>query len=634
MLRGIRTASANWLGRIVLILVMGLLVVSFAIWGIGDIFRGFGTSTVATVGGTDIGVEQFRQTYNDRLQQLSRQIGRPITPDQARALGFDRRILGEVIAEAAFDERARQLGLAVPDASVARSITEDTNFQGPTGRFDRFRFEQLIRSAGYTEARYTAEQRRVMLRRQIADAVSGDVTVPQTAADLVNRYQNEQRTIDYATLDSGQAGDIPQPTAEELAKFFEDRKTSFRAPEYREATLLMLTPAEVARWMEISDADAKQAYEERRAQYVQPEQRRVQQIVLPNAEEARAAAEKLTNGLSFAQLAAERGLAEKDLDLGLVTKAGMIDRAVADAAFALPEGGTSAPVQGRFGTVIVHVTKIEPERVRTFEDVAQEIRQTLALERARHEVQDYHDKIEDERAGGQTLAEASQKLGLTSRSIETDRSGRGPDGAVIPDLPPAPDLLGNIFASDVGVETDPVQMQNAGYVWYEVTNVKPSRDRSLEEVKDRVEARWREAQIAERLQAKASALVDKLKAGASLAEIATAEGLTVKTESALKRGRATADIPEQALAAVFRTPQGAPGSAEGDSPSERIVFQVKEITVPKLDLESPEGKRIAEALQRSVSDDLLNQYLAQVQNDLGVSINQTALRQVVGGEIN
>ena len=87
MLRGLRKASSNWLGKAVMAAVVGFLVISFAIWGIGDIFRGFGRSTVAKIGRTEITVEQFRTIYNDRLQQYSRQAGRPIGPEQARAAG-------------------------------------------------------------------------------------------------------------------------------------------------------------------------------------------------------------------------------------------------------------------------------------------------------------------------------------------------------------------------------------------------------------------------------------------------------------------------------------------------------------------------------------------------------------------
>ena len=194
MLRGIHKASANWIGRTVMGVVLGLIAISFGIWGIGDIFRGFGTSTVAKVGGTEIRVDTFRQLYQDRLQQLGRQLDRPILPDQARALGLDRQLLGEVIAETALDERARALRLNVSDAEIARQITDDPSFKGITGQFDRARFEQVLRNIGYTEARFLAEQRRIALRQQLLGTVSGEAPVPKTALEAFNRFQNEERT--------------------------------------------------------------------------------------------------------------------------------------------------------------------------------------------------------------------------------------------------------------------------------------------------------------------------------------------------------------------------------------------------------------------------------------------------------
>ena len=133
MLRGSRTASSNWLGRIVMGVVLGLIAVSFAIWGIGDIFRGFGRSTVAKIGSTEITVDQFRQLYNDRLQQIGRQFGRPITQEQARELRVDQQLAGQLVAEAALDQRARQLRLNLSNEEVARQIMADPSFKGPSG---------------------------------------------------------------------------------------------------------------------------------------------------------------------------------------------------------------------------------------------------------------------------------------------------------------------------------------------------------------------------------------------------------------------------------------------------------------------------------------------------------------------
>src|ERR1700746_2352912 len=113
MLRGLRKASSNWLGKAVMAAVMGVLVISFAIWGIGDIFRGFGRYTFAQVGATEIGSEQMRQLYRDRLQLLSRQFNRNITLDQARALGLDRTIIRQLMAEFVLGEKVGQARLAV-----------------------------------------------------------------------------------------------------------------------------------------------------------------------------------------------------------------------------------------------------------------------------------------------------------------------------------------------------------------------------------------------------------------------------------------------------------------------------------------------------------------------------------------
>src|SRR5215468_2602814 len=211
MLRGLHKASSTWLGKAVMAIIMGFLVISFAIWGIGDIFRGFGRNAVATIGDNEISIEQFRQFYNDRIQQLGRQLGRPITPDDARARGLDRQFLGQLIAETTLDEEAKKLRLGVSEADIAKRITADPSFRGPSGQFDRARFEQLIRQAGFTESRFIEDQRRAMLRRQIALGVAGDMKVPTTAMVALNQYRNEKRQIEYVALGAAQAGNVPVP---------------------------------------------------------------------------------------------------------------------------------------------------------------------------------------------------------------------------------------------------------------------------------------------------------------------------------------------------------------------------------------------------------------------------------------
>jgi peptidyl-prolyl cis-trans isomerase D len=635
MLRGIHKASTNWLGKAIMGVVLGLLVISFAIWGIGDIFRGFGLSSVAKIGRTEISVEQFRQLYNDRLQQLSRQVGRPITMDQARGIGFDRQVLGQLIAETALDERARELRLGLPDGEIAKRVMDDPGFKGPFGQFDRTRFEAIIRQAGYTEQRYVAEQRRNLLRRQIIETVAGGLTPPKAAIEAAHRFQNEERAAEYAVLDRAQSGDIPPPTPEILAKYFEERKPLFRAPEYRKLVVLALSPGDIAKWEVISDADARRIYEERRARYTTAERRQVQQIVFPKAEEAPAAAARIAQGISFDAIAAERGLQKGDVDLGTISKSDLIDRAIADAAFALKEGEVSEPIQGRFGTVLVRVGKIEPGQVRQYEQVAAEIKQEVAGERARAEIASLRDKIEDSLAGGDTLPEAAQKLNLSSLNIEAvDRSGQAPNGAPVSALPKGVDVLSAAFTTDVGVENDPLQLQGGGYVWYEVASITPARERNLDEVKDEVEIRWRNDEIGARLTSKANALVEKLNSGAPFKDLAAAESLTLETASGLKRGKPSEALAGQALEAVFRTPKGTAAAAPGEEATKRIVFRVTDVTLPPLDMASNEAKSIGDTLQQSLADDLLSEYAVQLQAEIGTNINPSALNQAIGAATN
>ena len=498
------------------------------------------------------------------------------------------------------------------------------------GQFDRARFEQVIRNAGFTEARFVAEQRRRLLRRELAGTIASGLSAPKALVEAASRYENEQRSVEFVLLDRAQAGEIPPPAPEVLAKYFEERKNFFRAPEYRKLVVVSLIPTEQARWMEISDADIKRVYEERRARYVTPERRHVLQIDFPNAEAASAAAERIAKGASFADIAKELGKNEKDIDLGTVTKAAMIDRTAADAAFALKEGEVSAPVQGRFGTVLVQVLKIEPEQVRSLEQVAGELKQELAIARAKTEVFDVYNKIEDARAEGKLLAETAATLKLEARTIEAvDRSGRDPAGMSV-NLPDAQRLLPLAFTTDVGVERDPLQFQD-GYIWFDVVGITPSRERPLDEVKEQVETRWRDQEIATRLNARATEIVDKLKAGGTLADVATAGHLKLETVTGLKRGDASGALSTAAVDAVFRTAKDAVGTAEAREPGEQVVFRVTEIVVPPLDMASEEVKRTVDTLNRGLSEDLLSEYIARLESEVGVTINQSALNQVVSG---
>jgi peptidyl-prolyl cis-trans isomerase D len=164
MMKGLRTAGQTWLGKAVVAVLFGFLIVSFAIWGINDIFRGAQRITLAKVGDAEITAEQFRSNYQAELQQLIRRTRQSITPQQARAMGLDSQILSRMVTEATLDQKARDLGLRVSDQLVVRSVTEEPSFKGPNGQFDRARFDLYLGERGLSEANFVREHHGALLR--------------------------------------------------------------------------------------------------------------------------------------------------------------------------------------------------------------------------------------------------------------------------------------------------------------------------------------------------------------------------------------------------------------------------------------------------------------------------------------
>ena len=614
--------------------VMGVLIISFAVWGIADIFKGFGQSSLAKIGKTEISTEQFRQIYTERLQQLGRSFGRPLTSEQARAFGLDRQVLQQTIAEAALDEEARRMGLAQSQDETMRLIYNDPNFKGLGGKFDPARFQATIRQYGYTEQRYLNEQRRLGLRRQIANTVSAGVEPSKVLLDAMTRFQNEQRSMEYVKLEAAQAGTIEPPSPEALAAYFEERKTQFRAPEYRKLSFVVISPEEIGKWTEVSDEDAKKVFEQNRDRVGTPEKREVSQMFFPNEGEAQAARARITSGTLFDDIAKERNLNLADVDLGMIAKSAIIDPAIADAAFSLQANEVSQPIQGRFGVALVKIGNIEPGVTPTYESVAAQVKKELATERARVKVNEIQNKMEDERSGGANVVEAAQKLGLTAVTIDAvDRSGRAPDGQLVTNIPRGLDVVSQAFNTDIGVDNEPIQFAG-GYVWYDVLGITPSRERTLDEVRAQVEAKWREDQISSKLRTIAAEMVKKVEQGATLAAEAAAVGSKVETATGFRRDASLSGVPSSAITAAFRTPKDGVGQTSGSGGSEWVVFRVTDVTVPQVDASSAELKRLKDTLQRGLSDEQVAQYVSKIESQIGTTINQAAFAQVTGANNN
>ena len=396
-----------------------------------------------------------------------------------------------------------------------------------------------------------------------------------------------------------------------MKTYFDDRKASYRAPEYRGFAIVLASSAGLAKPAEVSDDDAKALYDKLRdSRFIVPEKRKLQQIVFANEAEADEAEAKIKAGAAFDDIVKARNLKPADIDLGETTKAGMFDHAIADAAFALPEGGVSDVVKGQFGPAIVRVVAIAPASVKSFAEVEDALKKEIATDRAAGDMQTLHDKIEDARVAGKSLTEAAKDVGLETRAIAAvDAQGLDPTGAAV-DLPEKALLLRSVFASDVGVDDAALQTKDRGYLWFEVAKVDPARERTFDEVKDAVEKQWRADEVARLLGAKALDMVKQLDAGATVASLAQSAGLESKSAADIRR-RGGAGLAESVVSAVFALPPNGAGSAA--TPDGRVVFKITADATPPTDANDPAIKQAAARLADALQSSFVAQYVTALE---------------------
>ncbi|GGK24981.1 peptidylprolyl isomerase [Salinarimonas ramus] len=631
MLQNLRNVGKTWVGKAVAAVLFTLLILSFAVWGIGDIFRGGASTTVVRVGDTEIDAQTVRDAYTRQIRRLSAQLGQPITPEQAQLFGIDQQVLGQIATEAVLSERARELGIRAGDALVARSIADDPTFQAG-GQFDANAFRRFLSLAGMSEQMFVFEQARELERRAIVEAVGAGIGAPVAAQEAIHRYDSERRAADYVVLPESLAGEIAEPDETTLESFFSERRSQWRAPEYRAAQVLAISPEAIADPASIEDDAVAARYEDvATARFGTPERRTIQRIPFPSEEEAAAAAARIASGeTTFEALAAEREVAPDVLDLGTLARSEILDPAVAEAAFGLEEGAVSEPVAGRFGSSLVRVTAVEPESVQPIDEVDEALRMEIALERATDRIRDVYDAVEDQRAAAIPLSDIAAERGLDLLTIEAvDRQGLGPEGTPV-ELPARQGLLPALYETGIGVDNLALRTEGGGYVWYDVTAIEPARDRELSEVRDEVVAAWRDEQVAEALTERARTIVEQLEGGATLDDVAAETGLTVARAEGLARGQAAAPLTEPAVTRLFATRVGEPGSAPlGET--ERVVYRVTEASAPDYLTTTPQAEEIDARMSEFLTQDVLEQYLAYLQTELGAEIDQAAFDAAVRG---
>lgn len=628
MLEALRKGTGTWIAKI----FIGLLVMSFAVWGVADIFGGYGAQTVATVGDTEISAQEYQSELQREMQALRNRLGRNVTYADAQAMALDNQILLRLIGDAAVENQANELGLGISPQAVTAHLARDKMFQDQSGKFSRELFFRILQASSMNEQTFLERQQKVLVLEQIVGTVARTGQVPKTLLDAVNRFRNETRKLSYVTVPLDKLGTVDEPTAEQVREYYNAHKSEFRAPEMRKVGLIVMTPGLLAEEVEVSEEDQKSYFESNKARFGKPERRAVQQIPFPDKASADAAYEKLKKGADFMDIAAERDLAKGDVDLGIIPKTGLADETVADAVFSLPVDEISEPISGSLATVIARVTKIEPAVVKTFEDEQENIRKLIAAQRAAETILDSYDKLEDERATGSTLAETAKKLNFKYVEVPAiDARGRDADGKAVDVLSKQPRVLRAVFAAEAKVETDPEETTDRGYIWYDVMDVTPQRQKDFDEVTDEAKKKWHESAERTILVKKGQELVDKLRAGETIAKLAEEFGVEKKETTPLKRSTLDSGLPPAAVQQAFALKEGQFGSASTPDAKGRIIFQVSELKVP----DAPDAKAqetLLKSAETEIGDDLTIQYIRALRENFGVSINDAVFQEARTGQ--
>jgi peptidyl-prolyl cis-trans isomerase D len=621
--------SRNLLAKLFTIVLFSGLIFSFAIWGIGDIFRGGGRAqVVAQVGDTAIDQRDFASQLSDEINTMGRRLGVQLTMDQARAFGIPQQVLQRMITRAMLDEMGARLGMLVTDEQLRKKLLEDPNFQGADGKFDRNRFAQILRFSGMTEQAFLARLGADIKRQQLVAAVTDAAVAPESVAQRLFTYREERRVADYVILAQDSFTISGEPDGQALQEIYDNTSGELMTPAYKEVTLVVLSVAEAAGAVSISEERLAEAFEARKEQLSTPERRTVSQAVLPDQAAADALAKRLSEGADFAA-AVQEATKRAPVELGSVTR-GDLPEALAEAVFALEVGQATQPVQSPLGWHVATVTAIEPGKTATLEESRDKLRQELAEAEAVDVVIDLANQFDEKLAGGATMEQAAQSLNLEARKIPAiDAQGRDAEGEPVAGLPSISEFLPVLNRTAVGETSTLSETIDGDYFMLRVDGETPAEKKPLAEVREQVVAMWRAREQARLAEEKAKALAERVRGGEDFAAVAAAEGLELQqTEPVTRFENSPQRTPSPLLAQqIFEIAESEVTTvATGNG---QIVAQLKEILPPVEETRDERLAQVKDQLTTALQNDIFEQFLNALQQEFSVTINQRLVQETL-----
>ena len=576
MLDTIRSAVNSWIAKVFL----GLLVLCFVLlWGVPELRRTSGHD-LFTSGKSTIKANTYRFALQDQIKLFSssNRLPRLLSEAEAAQYGLPQMALSQLQQDVLLDEQVRLMKIGVSKDGIARAIGADRFFQ-QQGQFNRTIFLSYLKQQGLPEADFIDYLAGKEKRNQLVYSAVNDMTAPNVFYSALLNYRNETRSVDYLLVTKKEIGEIKDPTSEQLQKSFDTHKAEFHAPEYRQVTLMEMTPESLLKPADISEDEIKDYYTRNASRFISPEERTVQILRFKTRQEADNASAKLRDGKTFEDLVSEEHKTLEDITKGPAAKTGF-SSTIARDIFELEPNKVSDVINDLEGPVIIRVVKITPQGPTPLEKAEPDIRNRLAKENAANAMRDNHDAIENARFEGVSLDELAKQYKLDLRKVTIDSKAQTPDGQAVGDLPQQSMLVDNIFQATEGADLDPIAIKGGGYLWYRVDKIVDSRDQTLDEVKDKVVALWKADETQRLLDEKASKLEQELKDHKTLDNLAQELGVAKKTARGLKRGGSDEVLGADGINAAFSGPKGHSGVSKAADKEQRIVYRVTESVEP------------------------------------------------------
>ncbi len=611
---------------IIVKVLLGLLILSFAAWGIGDVFSSkAGRVAVAVIGDNEISPDEFRNELNREVERLKPVLGQAFTTEQAKLFGIGDALLNRLVNTQLYDLGAKDLGLGISDAVVLAEIKRSPEFFNEAGSFDRNRFMQLLSNSGFSEESYVARVRHNMTRLQYLSPIRSGVEVPPLLAKLVQQYNGEKRVLEMIRVGHASITNLGKPNDDDLKKFHKENSRLFMDPEYRKFTTIILKAEDIAKNIEISEADIKSAYDERADEFISPERRKLKQILVDDEASAKIASDLIAKGATVADAAAKSGANPDLLDIGFFSKDLLLPE-IQDAVFSLETGSATKPIKTVLGWHIVFVEKIEKSEQQSFSKVKESIATELKTERALDAIFEMSNTLEDELASGSQLEETAKNLGLEAITSESDSSGRMINGKKL-SIPFAGEIVSSAFTLEVGGDTPLIEAKDGnGFFVSRLIETTPPTLKKYETVKQAVLSSWNGEASAIRAKEITDKIIEKLKSGSSISAAAKEVGMKVETTSPFDRngGGLSLAIPAEMVNRAFELSPGDSATAQGTSSSVAVVL--KEIQKADINDKASLEQTTAKVFEE-LRGDILDQLAASLRQRHSVTINQSVLDQ-------